>query len=437
MKKRKISIAIFLTSIALLGVIITQSYWVTNSVRLRSDLLDQNLTVGLKRVVNQIMLLQSNLHNHQDSLSEDEESVSEHKYFIQHLDPAIIDTMIQNEFRNSFPDQRIYYAIFEIETKEFVICNCTGLDIEILESPHQAPISCIFQEDQFMLSVLFPRQQQFIIHELQINILSSIIFTLIIIFGFWYIITILLQQKKLSEMKHDFVNNMTHELKTPIATISVASEMLMNDAIVKQPEKVTQYAGIIHEENIRLRDQVDHVLTVARLERSDFRLKFDNLNAHDIIKDVIRKFELKIAQRGGIIHTRLNAANMIIYADNGHFANVIQNLIDNAIKYSPETFDITVSTHSSNEGLTIYVEDKGIGIEPQNLEKIFLQFHRVSTGDVHDVKGFGIGLYYVKKIVGAHGGTIQVKSTPGKGSSFAVFMPFKKTDELKKNEKSY
>lgn len=432
MKKRKITIAILLTSIALLGVIVTQSIWVTKSVKLRSDLLDQNLAVGLKRVVNQIMLLQSNLHNHQYDISEEEESVSEHKYFIQHLDPAIIDSMIQNEFRNSFADQKIYYAIFEIETNEFVICNCTGLDEEILDSPHKAPISCVFQEDQFMLSVLFPRQQQFIIHELQINIISSVIFTLIIIFGFWYIITILFQQKKLSEMKHDFVNNMTHELKTPIATISVASEMLMNPTIIEQPEKITQYAGIIHEENIRLRDQVDNVLTVARLERSDFKLKLDNINAHDIIRNVVRKFEINIANRGGMIQTRLNAANMIIYADNNHFANVIQNLIDNAIKYSPEKLEITVSTHSSNDGLTIYVEDKGIGIEQHNLEKIFLQFHRVSTGDIHDVKGFGIGLYYVKRIVGAHGGTIQVKSAPGKGSSFLVFMPFKKIDELKK-----
>jgi two-component system, OmpR family, phosphate regulon sensor histidine kinase PhoR len=205
----------------------------------------------------------------------------------------------------------------------------------------------------------------------------------------------------------------------------------MNETIRYAPEKSLQYAQIIYEENNRLRDQVENVLQVAKLERSDFVLKFQDVDAHEILLQVLNKFEITANNKGGSIHTRLNAANTLIWADKTHLMNVIQNLIDNAVKYSPEKLEITVSTRSNNAGMSIQVEDKGIGIEPHNLKKIFLQFHRVSTGDVHDVKGFGIGLYYVKKIVEAHGGSIQVTSNHGKGSSFMVFFPFK--EELVKD----
>ncbi|MBE0638360.1 MAG: HAMP domain-containing histidine kinase [Bacteroidales bacterium] len=433
MKGKKLITVIILTSIALMGVIATQSFWVTNAIKLRYELLDQNIVVGMKRVINQIMLLQSTTNTKHDcpKLSE---TVSDHKHFIQTLDPALVDSMIAIEFRNTNPGQSLFYGIYEIETKEFVLCNCKDLESDILASPYQSPISCIYQDDQFMLSVLFPSQKRFILNQMQGNIILSALFTFVIILGFWFVITSLLKQKKLSEMKNDFVNNMTHELKTPIATISVASEMLMNDNIRNTPEKILQYARIIHDENNRLRDQVDHVLQVAKLERSDFHLKLKEVDAHEIITQVISKFELTITNLGGSIQARLNAANMIILADRNHFTNALQNLVDNAIKYSAEKPQILISTRSNNQGVSIVVEDKGIGIEPQNLEKIFLQFHRISTGDVHDVKGFGIGLYYVKKIVEAHGGSIHVTSNPGKGSAFTMFLPFK--DELTKNEKT-
>lgn len=433
MKGNKISTIIILTSIALLGVILTQSFWVTNAIKLRYELLDQNIFVGMKRVVNQIMLLQNSedtIHDCPKSC----DSISFHKHFIQSLDPVLVDTMIAIEFRNTSPGKELYYGIYEIATKELVLCNCDGLEQEILVSPYQSPISCVYQGDQFMLSVLYPSQKMFIMNQMQGNIILSAVFTLVIILGFWFIITLLLKQKKLSEMKSDFVNNMTHELKTPISTISVASEMLMNETVCCMPEKTLQYARIIHDENNRLRDQVDHVLQVAKLERSDFHLKLNEVDAHEIIKQVISKFELGVIKHGGSIHARLNAANMMIWADKNHFTNVLQNLVDNAIKYSPGGPQILISTRSNNHGVSIVVEDRGIGIEDHELDKIFLQFHRVFTGDIHDVKGFGIGLYYVKKIVEAHGGSIQVTSNPGKGSAFTMFLPFK--EEITKNEKS-
>lgn len=424
MKGKKIPIIIIVTSIALIGVIITQSFWVLNAIDLRREILEQNISVGVKRVVNQIMLLQNNSDFDFES-EEHNQHFSYHKLFIKSLDEALLDSMVAIEFRKINPDNVTFYGIYEIETGEFIHCKDPNLEPLLLNSLFKEPISCIFQDDQFMLAVFIPLQRQFFLNDMQFYILLSLLFTLVIIFGFWFVINLLLKQKKLSEMKNDFVNNMTHELKTPIATISVASEMLMNETIRFAPEKSLKYAQIIHEENNRLKDQVENVLQVAKLERSDFVIKFQDVDAHEVLLQVLNKFEITAINKGGTIHTRLNAANTLIWADKIHLMNVIQNLIDNAVKYSPEKLEITVSTRSSNAGMSIQVEDKGIGIEPHNLKKIFLQFHRVSTGDVHNVKGFGIGLYYVKKIVEAHGGSIQVTSNHGKGSSFTIFFPFK------------
>ncbi len=427
MKTKWIRIIILSTFIALTGVIITQSTWMFSALKLRQELFTQNVNLGLKSVANQIMLLQTET----DSTFRCPKALanySPHKQFITGLKPSLVDSMMTIEFRNLIICESYYYGIYEILTGEFVLSNDTEYHEQILNSENHTTISCVFQEDQFMLAVFFPLQKRFIMSQMQVNIILSAFFTLIIIAGFWFIIKVLLRQKKISQMKSDFVNNMTHEFKTPIATISVASEMLMNEKIQNTPEKAMEYAQIIYDENQRLKEQVEHVLQVAMLENSDFQIKLSALDAHQIITEVIAKFEMTMKHRNGAFHTRLNAANSLILADKNHMINVIQNLFENAIKYSTESPQITISTRSSAEGFSFVVEDKGIGIEPNNLKLIFLQFHRIPTGDVHDVKGFGIGLFYVKKIVEAHGGSVSVTSRPNAGSSFTVFIPFNSKD---------
>lgn len=433
MKNTRIKIIILSTFVALSGVIITQAFWMTNALKLRQELFNQNVNLGLKSVANQIMLLQTN-RDTTKGCPKSTSAYSQHKQFINNLQPALVDSMIRNEFRLLDVCDSYYYGIYEIATREFVLSNQTQYAEEILDSDNFTTISCVFQEDQFMLAVYFPTHRQFILSQMQAYIILSAFFTLIIIAGFWFIISVLLRQKKISQMKSDFVNNMTHELKTPIATISVASEILMSEKLRNTPEKSQEYARIIHDENQRLKEQVEHVLQVAMLDKSDFQLKMGELDAHQIINQTIEKFDMTMKSRNGAFHKRLNAANTRIFADNNHFTNVVQNLIDNAIKYSPENPQVTISTRSNTAGFYLEVEDRGIGIEPQNLKLIFQQFHRIPTGNVHDVKGFGIGLFYVKKIVEVHGGTIHVTSRPGKGSSFTVFLPFK-DDERHKNEK--
>lgn len=421
MKNKRIRIIIIVTFTALSGVIITQSFWMTNALQLKQELFNQNVNLGLKSVANQIMLLQTGL----DTVELDQANANYtlHKQFILSLEPALIDSMLSTQFRALDVCDEYYYGIFEIATNEFVLVNNPAYAERITESVNQTNISCVFQEDQFALAVYFAHNRVFVINQMQIYILLSVLFILIIIAGFWFIINMLFKQKRISEIKNDFVNNMTHEFKTPIATISVSSEMLMNEHIAGDAAKARQYARIIYDENNRLREQVDHVLQVAMLERRDFQLKLTEFDAHETIEEVISKFEITINTRGGTFHKRLNAARPFINADKNHFTNVVQNLIDNGIKYSPEKPQITVSTRSSNEGFYVEIEDQGIGIEPHNQKLIFEQFHRIHTGDVHDVKGFGIGLYYVKTVTEAHGGAVTVTSRSGRGSNFTVFIP--------------
>jgi two-component system phosphate regulon sensor histidine kinase PhoR len=224
-------------------------------------------------------------------------------------------------------------------------------------------------------------------------------------------------------MKTDFVNNMTHEFKTPIATISVSSEMLSKDAIIKFPEKIKKYAKIIFDENTRLKNQVERVLQMAILDKSDYKLKLKDVNVHDIINECINNFTVQIRERKGNLHSNLKAEQSTIKADQQHFTNIINNLLDNANKYSPLKPEILVKSINQNGKLHISVEDKGIGISKENQADVFKKFHRLQTGNIHDAKGFGIGLFYVKTMIEKMGGNIDLKSELNKGSIFTISLP--------------
>ena len=230
-----------------------------------------------------------------------------------------------------------------------------------------------------------------------------------------------LKQKKLSIIKNDFISNMTHEFKTPISTISLASEMLADKSIIQSPEKQDRYITMIREENTRLSVLVESILQTSILDKGEFKLKLSEVDVHEIINNAINNTQLLIGK--GAVNTFLNANNFKLQADPVHLTNIVFNLIDNAIKYSKEIPEITISTTNTAEGIMIQVKDKGIGISKENQRKIFDKFFRVPKGNVHNVKGFGLGLSYVKTMIDAHKGTIKAESTPGKGSSFIVTIP--------------
>lgn len=423
MKSKQFKGIIIITAIALTGIIITQFFWVKDALKTKNEQFHQNTHLGLKRVVNQLMALQSDSLTAKRYLN-NSEGANYHQRFIKSLDPELLKRMINSEFKNLELCKIYYFGIYDMDTHEFVMLSDSANVYELLLSEHKATISCVFQKDQYVLVVYFPLQHVFVFNNMQLYVSLSGIFMLIVIAGFWLTARSFLKQKKLSEMKTDFVNNMTHELKTPIATISITSEMLKKKEVQKYPDRVDKYARIIFSENERLKNQVDSVLQVAMLERKNYDLNLIRLNIHELIGQATNRFELAVAERNGFIKKRLNAANHTTLGDANHIANVLNNLLDNAIKYSPESPEITISTHSTKKGVLITLEDRGIGMEQDQLNNIFKQFHRVPTGDLHDVKGFGLGLYYVKSIVNAHRGTITVNSTIGKGSSFTLFFPF-------------
>ncbi|HYG49695.1 MAG TPA: HAMP domain-containing sensor histidine kinase, partial [Flavobacteriales bacterium] len=254
---------------------------------------------------------------------------------------------------------------------------------------------------------------------------GSIIILLVLSF-FIYAISVVLKQKRLADVKNDFINNMTHELKTPIATISLATEVLSKKGIESDPQRINQYAGIIKHENTRLENMVERVLKLATLEKEKIELKPTEVDIHELLADCIKSFETQIVAEGGTINTRFNASKTILIGDRVHLFNIFSNLIDNAKKYSDKYPVINVSTINNDNGIIISVSDNGIGIAPENLKMIFEKFYRVPTGNVHNVKGFGLGLFYVKYIVDEHSGKINVTSKVGRGTTFEVYLPFKK-----------
>jgi two-component system, OmpR family, phosphate regulon sensor histidine kinase PhoR len=226
-------------------------------------------------------------------------------------------------------------------------------------------------------------------------------------------------------MKNDFVNNMTHEFKTPISTISVASEMLMKPAVSEFPDKIQKYANIIYDENLRLRNQVEQVLQISILDKNELIIQPVDIDIHPIIENSVDIFNMIVREKEGEIVSELNATQSVIYADELHFINVITNMLDNAIKYTDTKPRIKISTFNKDNGITIRVEDNGIGIDSASQKHIYKKFFRVHTGDVHNVKGFGLGLFYVKSVMDMHQGTIElVKSELTRGSIFELHFPF-------------
>jgi two-component system phosphate regulon sensor histidine kinase PhoR len=276
--------------------------------------------------------------------------------------------------------------------------------------------------DPEYLIVYFPTQDKDVFKQMWPFLITSIIVIVILTFSFYYIMLNNLKQKKLSVIKNDFISNMTHEFKTPISTISLASEMLGDDSISQTPDKKQRYLKMIRDENKRLSVLVESILQTSILDKGEFKLKLSEVDIHEIINSAINNTQLLIHQRKGTVNTYLKAQRFKLQADKVHLTNIIFNLIDNAIKYSKGTPEITISTHNTSEGIMIQVKDNGIGISKENQRKIFDKFYRVPTGNVHNVKGFGLGLSYVLAVVLKHNGTISVNSEVGKGSTFNVHL---------------
>ena len=254
-------------------------------------------------------------------------------------------------------------------------------------------------------------------------IVGSVVFTLIIIAAFALTVQTLLRQRKLSQIKTDFINNMTHEFKTPLATISLAVDALRNEKVQGNVEKMGYFSGIIKEENKRMNKHVETILQAALLDKQELKLNMQKVHAHELIQNALNNHRLQIEDKQGRVELNLNAQNDQIMADESHFTNMLSNLVDNAIKYSKENMVLKLSTVNHGKRLSIKIEDNGIGMNKETVKRIFEKFYRAHTGNIHNVKGFGLGMSYVKTVVDVHNGKIKVDSTLGKGSCFTVDVP--------------
>ncbi len=344
----------------------------------------------------------------------------------QRTSRPIIDSILREEMLNkgialdydfavfNHPQRQWYFATPTTNSECLVETNyCTKLFPNDMQNPDN--ILCIY----------FPTESKYLIGKMAMILSSSIIFIGVIILCFGAAIYTIIRQKKVSEVTNDFINNMTHEFKTPIATISLAREILQDATIQQNQEKTNRYLSVIADESKRLSSQVENVLQAAKLGRKDVKLNLKSLDIHQIIEKVIRNSAVQVENRGGKIFTDLKATQTLIEGDQVHITSIISNLIDNANKYSPNIPRIEVQTQNTSNGIAIKFIDEGQGIPKKVVNKIFDKFYRVPTGNVHNVKGFGLGLSYVKSMVEAHHGTISVESELEKGSVFTIKLPFK------------
>jgi len=275
-----------------------------------------------------------------------------------------------------------------------------------------------------LLSVVFPERANYVLGSMAWILGGSLLFSLIILATFAMSLFFIIRQKKIADMKSDFLNNMTHEFKTPIATISLAADTITNPKVINDESSIRHFIGMIKKENSRMNKKVETILQIASLDKKEIDFKFENVSLHSIIEKAVDTIDIIVHQRDGKIHLKLDAVNSVIYGDEEHLLNLVNNLIDNAIKYSPESPDIAVTTKNNDRGIIMSVEDKGIGMSKSVQSRIFERFYRQTSGNVHDVKGFGLGLNYASAIIEAHKGNVIVTSEPGKGSRFDVFLPF-------------
>lgn len=323
---------------------------------------------------------------------------------------------------NGIVDLPYHFSVTDRDGKEIYRCSDYVYDGEKIYS------RLLFENDppakMGFVNVFFPTLDNYIFSSVKFMI-PSLVFTLVLLITFIFTIYIIFRQKKLTEIKNDFINNMTHEFKTPISTISLAAQMLNDPAVAKSPAMFKHISGVINDETKRLRFQVEKVLQMSMFERQKATLKKKEVNANELINGVVNTFRLKVEKYNGTLDAELKAEDPMIYVDDMHFTNVIFNLLDNAVKYKKPEGSIALKVKTWNEPGKLYIsiEDNGIGIKKENLKKIFDKFYRVHTGNLHDVKGFGLGLAYVKKIITAHGGTIRAESELNVGTKFIIVLP--------------
>ncbi len=342
------------------------------------------------------------------------------------IHPQTLDSMLRTELINRSINSDYEYKVTSAKRDSLIFLRASNQTKFLPYNSYEIPL---FPKDIIMdsgmLTITFPEKNTIILANLTAMMSLSGGLLLVLIFCFGYTIHTILMQKKLSEMKTDFINNMTHEFKTPVATIMIASEALRDPELTTDKKRIDRLANIIYDENVRLGSHIERVLNIAKIDKGDLNLEHKEVEMNDLLAAIVDSMSLQLQKRNATIRLELNAKQSTIMGDELHLSNIIFNLLDNANKYSPKDPQIKISTFNSGKNLVIRVADKGIGMNRDQLSKIFGQFYRIPTGNLHDVKGFGLGLSYVSNIVKKLHGTIKVRSEKDKGSEFEISLPLK------------
>lgn len=436
--KKTLPVIVLLISLSLLGLIFLQASWLKNLLEVRKTTLLEKVKTATTLVASELSAAAYNgpvvrLPRKITKLSND-------FAFAIIKPPGVMDKFTQDEVY-----AKLLHAFEKVDIRnmhfEFAITNSDG-DYEMQSSGYAkeffdtannqrihnyivpdsgTDLDGIAQAEQLL--VIVPDFTKQVWSSLRWVIAGAAIFMLIILAAFYVTLRSLFNQKKLSEIKSDFINNMTHEFKTPLATISLAFDALKTEKVQNDKEKFTYFSNIIKEENKRINKHVETILQAALMEKQELQLQVTDLPMHQIIKSVIDSYDLQLKEKNGSVEVNFQAANDMVKGDEVHITNLLSNLIDNAIKYSKENTHIKIDTWLNKKYFVLRVEDNGIGMSKESVKRIFEKFYRAHTGNIHNVKGFGLGMSYVKTVIDAHKGKIKVESTPGKGSSFTVEFP--------------
>jgi len=422
MSRKKIRIIVVLATLSLVGLLAVQLTWLNQAYNLEEKEFNLSVNVALTNISKKI-LADSGIMAVKPPVKQISSS-----FFLAQLQAPIkaqeLDTLLKKEFAQRHLNVAYEYGILKADDDTLVFGNYVPATQRKVIPPapeKQAPL--MGPPVAYNFAVIFPTKTTHIISEMSLWLFSAAALALVIIF-FAYTLISILKEKKLSEMKENFINNLTHELQTPITNIAIASEVLKNAAADLPPQKAQRYYQIIHGENERLKAQVERVLQMAVLEKKELALAKTKTNVHQVIQDTLIGINLRLQKRAGRIQFKPEATQTEIEADCLHLTNVVYNLLDNAEKYSPAAPEIEVTTRNQQNGILISIADKGVGIRPEVQPYVFDKFYRVPTGNVHNVKGFGLGLSYVKTIMDAHRGYVRLSSRENQGSRFDLFFPF-------------
>jgi two-component system, OmpR family, phosphate regulon sensor histidine kinase PhoR len=423
MKLNRTKLFILISSLALAIVLIIQVNWIFQTAQIKEELFNEKADMVLARTT--------------EALFADEAACTKIEACIGNGNTSALAAKLGRNEKKKLDSLFAYYMkfydfhvdyTFEVRKpglssvqNKFISANNFYTD---QAGCYQKPLNEITGKNNLQLKLILPDKKQFILAEMGTQFITSVILIIVVLIMFWRTTLSLMKEKKISEHTTDFLNNMTHEFKTPLTNIALAGRMITKDSTITHEEKIKHYSGIILEENEKLRLQVEQVLSMTALERGEIPVQKTELDFHELITACLKPISIQIENKQGILTLNCDADRFIIRGDKAHLANALCNLVDNAIKYSAGKPELAIRTSNSNQHLVVEISDKGIGIEKEYHQKVFDKFFRVPTGDVHDVKGFGLGLAYIKKIVELHEGTITLESEKGKGTTFTLTLPY-------------